>query len=485
VRALKASGLRQIPTWVNDLLAVHHPSPTRQIYGRICAVLLVALSIGGALYVAAGLLSGSSPSTLLAVATFTALMVLAWWLNRRGHLAGPVVVVTVATMLTTLVYDPSSYILAGGRPIVHLGFVLPAILAAFFIHPLTGYPVVGATVLLLGARAGAQLVPTSEILVFALVAGVQLSLVATITALVAWAIAAALRAAAASRAMLEQRIAERTALLEAQTSRARRLLDERKSLYSSVAHDLRNDASRLLTLVDQLMEAWRDGDVAESAAHERRLLRFVRRQAAYARDLTDVSLVSEGVRLPMHATLVDLAELAVRLVDDLIPEARSRQVTISVETRPGVGAAWCDPARTERVLRNLVENAIKAVHATGEAGSVTVVLLPESGGMLGCEVVDTGCGIDPEDLRRLGHRFERVRLPGVEGDGLGLGLTLSAQLVALQGGTLHLGSPGRGFGAVAAFTIPAYQLEDADLEGGPALEVGARASALMCPPLSQ
>lgn len=448
----------QTTTWINRLFAVQHPNLTRQIYGRICAVLLVVLAIGGAAYVVEGVISQAPLLKIVLASGFTLLIVQTWRMNRCGHLAGPVTVVAAATALTVLVYDPSSYIPNDGHPLVHLGFVLPAILAAFFVHPLAGYPVVAATVALLAAIAGVQQIPTSEIRLFVAIASVQLGLVATITGLVAWAIAAALRSAAQGRVLLEQRIAERTALLESQTARSRRLLEERKSLYSSVSHDLRHDAQQLVDLVGQLIEAWHDGDTVEASAHERRLLRFVRRQAAYASDLTDVSLVSEGAKLPMHPTVVDLAELAVRLVDDLIPEARVKHVSISVETRPGVGSAWCDPARTERVLRNLIENAIRAVQATGAFGSVTIVISRESDNLLRCEVTDTGCGIAPEDLRRLGHRFVRVRLPGVEGDGLGLGLTLSAQLVALMGGTLHLTSPGRGYGAVAAFTLPVYKI---------------------------
>ncbi|MEI8167385.1 MAG: HAMP domain-containing sensor histidine kinase, partial [Chloroflexales bacterium] len=256
--------------------------------------------------------------------------------------------------------------------------------------------------------------------------------------------------------LLEERVRERTSALTAQTARANRLLEERKQLYSSVAHDLRNDALVLTNLADELTEAWHMGDTREAQAHERRMLRVVRRQVSYARDLTDVSLIAEGEGLPMRPTVVSLPEIAVRLMDDLSLEARPCQITMLVETRPGVSSAWCDPDRVERVMRNLIGNALKAVKDVGDPGMVKVVFAMDGATTIRCEVNDTGIGIAPEGLHQLGHRFVRVSLPGVCGDGLGLGLTLSAQLVNLMGGTLHIDSLGRGHGTTVLFTIPAY-----------------------------
>ncbi len=269
---------------------------------------------------------------------------------------------------------------------------------------------------------------------------------------------------------LEERVHARTAALTAQTARASRLLEERKQLYSTVAHDLRNDAFVLTTLADELTEAWRAGDAHEATMHERRMLRVVRRQVSYARDLTDVSHIAEGESLPMRPTLVSLPEIAVRLMDDLAIEARPAQIRTLVETRPGVASAWCDPDRVERVLRNLIGNAIQSVKDGGDPGTVKVRFSMHGDGatMIRCEVIDTGIGIAPEDLHRIGHRFVRVCLPGVRGDGLGLGLTLSAQLVNLMGGTLHIDSLGRGHGATVLFTIPAYTAEQPLPDADPA-----------------
>lgn len=459
-------------TRVAGLIAVSHPDHLRQTYARICAALLLLFALVGGLLVVVGVAVGASRAAIGITAALSLALVSAWWVNRRGHLLGPVAIVAAAVLLTVTVYDPTVYVAVSGRPIVHLGFALPVILASIFVHALAGYPTAVVTVAFLSLKGGAAGFEPGHVLAFAVFAGVQLALIATMTALVAWAVSTSLRSVRQVRLEREQRIAERTSLLESQTARAHRLLNERKALYSSVAHDLRRDAMLLIDLTDQLVEAWKNRDHAEAAAHERRLVRFVRRQAAYAQDITDVSLVAEGVPLPMRPTLVSLPELAVRLADDLVPEARQHQITLSVETRPEAMWAWCDSERTERVLRNLIGNAMNAVKASGQPGSVTITVARQSDSLLRCDVVDTGCGIAAEDLRRLGHRFVRVRLPGMDGDGMGLGLTLSAQLVSLMGGNLFLTSPGIGFGAVASFTLPAYVLQ----EGADVVHVDAHPS---------
>lgn len=378
--------------------------------------------------------------------------------NTAGKLGG-IVRVVVCMLLVVALYPPATYL---SPPVVQLGFVIPGLVACFVVHALAGYPTALLTAGALGLRAWTWGYPVDQVLAFTAFAGFQLASVMTITAIVAWGFHRALRDATRHQRDLDQRGEERTALLRAQSERAHRLLAERKALYAAIAHDLRRDAMQLLALTDQFTTAWREGDTAEAAAHERRLLRFVRRQAAYARDINDVSLVAEGVPLPMRPTLVALPEMTVRLVDDMVPDVVGFPITLSVETRADVHAAWCDSDRTERILRNLVVNAIDAVKVTGQPGSVTVVISAPDATFLRCDVVNSGCGIAPEHLVQLGHRFVRVRLPGMDGDGMGMGLTLSAQLVTLMGGQLTLTSPGVGFGACASFTVPAYQLAAGD-----------------------
>ncbi|RRR66632.1 MAG: sensor histidine kinase [Candidatus Viridilinea halotolerans] len=235
-------------------------------------------------------------------------------------------------------------------------------------------------------------------------------------------------------------------------------MDAHHQLTTGIAHDLRHEAMGLVWMVEWLITALHDGQTADAQTCERRLQRYVRRQVAFARDLHDVALVTEGRSLPLHPTLVSLSELAVQLVDEVAPSIAGTAIRMSVETRPGVGAAWCDPERTERVLRNLLRNAIAAVKAAGQAedARITIIIAQDGETLLRCSVVDSGCGIAPNHLTMLTHRFVRVRLPGMHGDGMGMGLTLSAQLVALMGGTLTIDSSGVGMGAVASFTVPVY-----------------------------
>lgn len=454
--------------WLVTFLMTRHADPVRRLTGHVCAVIVLALGLIGP---ALGLLTlihggpGTSLTTLASLALPVALVPI-WLLNRRGHRAGAAGLIGLILLQLAAGTAPASYVGVGGAPVVPAGFVVPVLLASFLIHPLAGLPVGAALVAMLGALAQRAQLPAAQVSAFVTVAALHLGFIALISGVISRAFATAVRTTEALAMRVEQRVIERTAALEAQRERTERLLAERKQLYSSVAHDLRNDVLTMVDMAEGLTDAWHSGDQEAIKAHERRLLRMVRRQAAYAQDLTDVSLVAEGQALPMRPGLVALAEVAVRLMDDLVLEARPHGVGLFVETQPGVPSAWCDPNRVERVLRNLIGNGIKAVRQSGTGGTVTVSFARDADDtLIRCEVRDTGAGIEPQDLARLGHRFVRVRLPGVQGDGLGIGLTLSAQLVSLMGGSLAISSLGRGYGATASFTVPAYAgqaLEDED-----------------------
>jgi signal transduction histidine kinase len=117
-----------------------------------------------------------------------------------------------------------------------------------------------------------------------------------------------------------------------------------------------------------------------------------------------------------------------------------------------VSDVYADPADVERVLRNLVSNALKYSPAGGQ---VSVVAAEREGSEVEICVEDRGLGIPAEWLALLFERFQRVDLPDRASIcGTRLGLYIARQLVELDSGRIWATSEGVNRGATLHFTLP-------------------------------
>jgi two-component system sensor histidine kinase ResE len=120
-------------------------------------------------------------------------------------------------------------------------------------------------------------------------------------------------------------------------------------------------------------------------------------------------------------------------VRGLEAEARARQITLEARIQEGVPTVLCAPDKVERVLFNLVTNALRH---TPSDGSVAVVVEPLAAEVR-VTVEDTGEGIPTESLRRAFDRFWRGDPARSSGKGgAGLGLAIASGLVEAQGGRI-------------------------------------------------
>ncbi len=134
---------------------------------------------------------------------------------------------------------------------------------------------------------------------------------------------------------------------------------------------------------------------------------------------------------------------------DLQAQAAARRVTLTNDL--GELAAYADETRTEQVLSNLLENAVKYGR---EGGTVTVGGRDAGAGKVEVFVQDDGPGIPPESLERVFERFYRVdKARSREQGGTGLGLSIVKHIVQSHGGKVWVESePGKG--AKFCFTLP-------------------------------
>jgi signal transduction histidine kinase len=148
---------------------------------------------------------------------------------------------------------------------------------------------------------------------------------------------------------------------------------------------------------------------------------------------------------------VALAPIVESCLRGLEAEARARNVTLVPPAANGDTAARCAPEQVERVLLNLLTNALRH---TPSDGTVAVTLAPDDG-QVRVTVEDTGDGLSPETARRMFDRFWRGDAAReASSGGAGLGLAIARGLVEAQGGTIRA-EPRAAGGTSVSFTLPA------------------------------
>jgi signal transduction histidine kinase len=238
----------------------------------------------------------------------------------------------------------------------------------------------------------------------------------------------------------------RTAAL-AERERARAAAEEtRRELVAAVSHDLRTPIAALRLLV----EAIDDGIVDEQT--RRRYLATMQTHigslSTMIDDLFELSRIEAG-DIDWSMRQVELALLVDETVDAMRPEARASGVEIRTELLAESLPARADPERIQRVLFNLIRNAI---HHTPADGSVTV-RAEATGEGVEVEVADTGEGIPLAEQDRVFEPFHRGGPDAArEGDGAGLGLAISRAIVETHGGRIWI-APGKS-GTRVRFALP-------------------------------
>jgi signal transduction histidine kinase len=223
----------------------------------------------------------------------------------------------------------------------------------------------------------------------------------------------------------------------------------RRELVANVSHDLKTPLASLQGYVDTLLLK----DASLSAAERRHYLviasRSGERLAKLIGDLIELAkLDAREVKLAREAFPV--AELMQDVAQKFQLKAEQKQLRLEVELPPGPPHVCADIALIERVLENLLGNAI--TH-TGAGGSVTLKLHAGTQQAL-IEVIDTGCGIPEEEIPRIFDRFYRVNDDQrVRGEHAGLGLAITRGILDLHDTRIDVASE-PGVGTSFRFGLP-------------------------------
>jgi signal transduction histidine kinase len=204
----------------------------------------------------------------------------------------------------------------------------------------------------------------------------------------------------------------------------------RRNLVAAISHDLRTPMTALRLMLDAI----EDGLVDEQtlARYLSTMRTHVAALGSMIDDLFELSRLEAG-DLQWSLDQVALAELVDETVAAMQVEAEAKGVVVGAELPPLPPLARADPEKLQRVLFNLLQNAIRNTPADG---SVTVRAQP-AGDWVEVEVADTGRGISREERERVFDPFVRGEAARPLG-GSGLGLAIARAIVEAHGGRIWL-----------------------------------------------
>jgi two-component system, OmpR family, sensor histidine kinase MtrB len=216
---------------------------------------------------------------------------------------------------------------------------------------------------------------------------------------------------------------------------------------SDVSHELRTPLTTVSMAADVLHEARSDFDPAVARSAELLRAELDRFEVLLA-DLLEISRYDAGAA-ELDAEPQDLGQLVLRVVDGMRPLAARLESPLLVSIPEAAVVAEVDGRRVERVLRNLVGNALE--HGAGKPVEITLAASEAATAMT---VRDHGIGLSAADAQHVFDRFWRADPARVRSlGGSGLGLSISLEDARLHGGWLQVwGQPGRG--AQFRLTLP-------------------------------
>jgi PAS domain S-box-containing protein len=226
-----------------------------------------------------------------------------------------------------------------------------------------------------------------------------------------------------------------------------REIDRLKSEFiAGASHELRTPLTSLEMGIHLLLEA----PAGALSARQLELLTMCREDAMrldkLVKDLLDLSRIESGKEIPQLVP-VSVSDLLTEVLKPLRQQADVKNLTLQIGAAAELPEVMADRDQIERVITNLVINAIRAT----EPGGAIDVNAAARQGYVAISVRDTGRGI-PHDY--LGQVFEPfVQVPNAPAGGAGLGLSISRRIVEAHGGQITVRSD-LGQGTTFTFTLP-------------------------------
>lgn len=245
---------------------------------------------------------------------------------------------------------------------------------------------------------------------------------------------------------LTQRFQAMSTAIESQIRELKTTDELRRELIANVSHDLRTPLASLRGYIETALVKASGNSVSELTPYLRVALRQADQLGRLVEALFELARLESGTVVPKLES-VSIAELLqdVGMRFRLLSETAGVKLSTRLDTS-GI-MVLADVALIERVIGNLLENAVRH---TPRQGEVRLEMTAE-GALVCVRITDTGVGIDPEYLPRIFDRFHRVR-NSLDRDRAGLGLSIVKRIIELHSQQVRVTSE-KGVGTTVEFTL--------------------------------
>ncbi|MDO8367293.1 MAG: ATP-binding protein, partial [Saprospiraceae bacterium] len=244
------------------------------------------------------------------------------------------------------------------------------------------------------------------------------------------------------RTRLEREVQNRTAIIKKQADKLQEVDQMKSRLYTNITHEFRTPLTVISGLADMIEQPANAKNLIKNNSQS--LLRLVNQMLDLAK------LESGHMKLePMHADVVPYIQYLIEAIQSL---AASKEIKLVFTKEVNQLAMDFDEKKLESIVFNLLSNAIKFTPKNGQV----ILQLREANGQLQLRVTDNGIGISPDKLPYIFERFYQIDDSSTrKGEGTGIGLTLTKELVELIGGEITVQSPGpQGVGSEFLVALP-------------------------------
>ena len=251
---------------------------------------------------------------------------------------------------------------------------------------------------------------------------------------------------------------DRQRILEAKTE-TERIMQQRERLLLTITHDIKAPAASIAGFIDLLSEYV---DRPKAVGYLQSISGSANHLLQLVSALLDYHKLESG-KAERHEVSFQPTALVSECVAQMQPLAMAKQLRLATDINVAEDM-FCrsDAFRIKQIVNNLVSNAIKYT----DEGEVRVGITVMNGWMT-LSVSDTGCGMTPEELQSVFNAF--TRLPGAQGkEGVGLGLTITREIVTLLGGRINVASA-KGKGTTFRVCLPVKVVTNQGMHSGGAL----------------
>jgi len=225
----------------------------------------------------------------------------------------------------------------------------------------------------------------------------------------------------------------------------------RRELVTNVSHDLRTPLATLKGYIETLFLKNKSLSADDRKHHLEIAIRHCERLSQLVDELFELAKL-DSHEIQVRYEPFNISELAHDVVQKFDLSAKEKQLNMQIDLDPGLPFVNADIAMIERVIENLLENAVRH---TPPGGSIRLTLSPQNAD-IAVGVSDTGCGIPGEDLPFIFDRFYQREKTRTDQTGTsGLGLAIARRVLELHNKPIRVEST-PGSGTTFTFLLPAH-----------------------------